>query len=95
MASAFSRKVQLTREEFLRQLPDAAGVLDYRADGNDILIGDSTKLVRITLTDLGIEEMGSLDLPMQQVDFNFENMAGAEVETFMTRWDEHKLRMGG
>jgi hypothetical protein len=95
MGSAFSRKVQLTRDEFLRQLPDAVGNLAYRVDGNDIVIGDTTKLVRVHLTDLGIEELGSLNLPMQQVDFSFEQMADGEVDDFMGRWDNHKLRMGG
>lgn len=96
MASGFSRKVQLTREEFLRQLPDAVGGLAYRTDGDDIVvIGDGSKLIRIKLTDLGTEELGSLDLPMQRVDFSFESMADFEVEDFINRWDEHKLRMGG
>ena len=95
MASAFSRKVQLTREEFMRELRGAIGNLKYSTEGNDIVIGDGGKLVRITLTDLGIEDLGSLHLPMQRVDFNFENMNGTEADTFMTVWDGHKLRMGG
>lgn len=95
MGSAFSRKVQLTRDEFLRQLPDAAGSVEHRTEGNDIVIGDGGKLIRIRLTDLGVEELGSMDLPMQQVNISFENMAGSEIDRFMTRWDEHKLRMGG
>jgi hypothetical protein len=95
MATAFSRKVQLTREEFLRQLPDAVGSAEYHTEGDEIIVGADNKLARIKLTDLGIDELGSLDLPMQRVDFSFENMADAEVEKFMSRWDEHKLRMGG
>ena len=95
MGSAFTRKVQITRDEFLRQLPGAIGGLDHRTNENDIVIGEGTKLIRIRLTELGVEELGSLELPMQQVDFTFENMAGGEIDTFMTRWDEHKLRMGG
>jgi hypothetical protein len=87
--------VQLTREEFLRQLPDAIGDMSFRDEGNEIVIGDSTKSVRIKLADLGTEDIGSLHLPMQQVDFRFQNMATGEIESFMTRWDEHKLRMGG
>ena len=95
MDFAFSRRVQLTREEFLRQLPDAIGPLAHRSDGDDIVIDDGGKLIRIKLSDLGIEELGSLDLPVQKVDFSFENMSHFEVEDFMKRWDEHKLRMGG
>ena len=95
MAQDFSRKVQLTRDEFLRQLPDAIGNLEWRVDGNDIIVGDDSKLVHITLTDLGIEDLGSLHLPMQRVEFNFGNMAGTDIAAFMTRWDECHLRMGG
>ena len=95
MAVALTREAQLTREEFLRQLPDAVGDMTHRVDGNDIVIADGSKLIRIKLTNLGIDEKGSLDLPMQQVDFSFENMTDIEIEDFMTRWDEHKLRMGG
>lgn len=95
MGQAFSRKVQLTREEFLRELPDAAGRMSYHTDGDDIIMKDNSQTVRITLTDLGVKDLGALHLPMQQVDFSFENMAPADIEGFMTRWDDHKLRMGG
>ncbi len=95
MDTDFTRKVQLTREEFMRQLPDAVGGLNYSNTGDNVVIGDGSKLVRIKLTDLGIDELGSLDLPMQRVDFSFEDMSDTEVQSFMERWDEHKLRMGG
>lgn len=95
MGSDFSRKVQLTRDEFLRELPGAVGGMSYHHDGDHIVIEDNSKTVRIKLTDLGIKDLGALHLPMHKVDFSFENMAPAEIEVFMTRWDEHKLRMGG
>ena len=95
MSLALTRQVQLTREEFLRQLPGAVGTLKYRAEGNSVVIGEGSKLIRIELTDLGIEEKGSLDLPMQQVAFSFENMSESEVKDFIATWDEHELRMGG
>ena len=95
MDAILDRKVQLTRDEFMRQLPGAVGAAGYRADGEDIVIGEGNKLIRIKLTDLGIDELGSLDLPMQQVHFSFENMAEPEVEDFMAKWDTQKLRMGG
>ena len=94
MDLAFTRDVQLTRDEFMRQLPSAIGDLNYSVDENDIAIGDC-KLIRIKLTDLGIDEIGALSLPMQRVNFSFQNMTGVEVEEFLTRWDQHKLRMGG
>ena len=95
MSLSLSRKAQITREEFLRQLPDAAGFMGHKVDGNDIVIGEGIKRVRIHLTDLGIEEKGALDLPMQKVEFIFENMTDADADEFMGHWDQHKLRMGG
>lgn len=61
MALTLSRKAQITREEFLRQLPDAAGFMGFTVEGNDIVIGDGGQRVRIQLTDLGIEDKGSLE----------------------------------
>ena len=95
MSLSLSRKAQITREEFLRQLPDAAGHMGHKVDGNDIVIGDGRQRVRIHLTDLGIEDKGSLELPMQKVEFNFENMSESDADEFMGHWDQHKLRMGG
>ncbi len=95
MTVNFSRKVQTTRDEFLRQLPDAVGEWPCRVEGDGVIIGKENQSVRLKLTDLGIEDKGSLHLPMQQVDFNFENMTVDDVQKFMTHWDEHELRMGG
>ena len=95
MANSISRKAQITREEFMRQLPDAAGFMGHSVDGNDIVIGNGGQRVHIHLTDLGIEDKGALELPMQKVDFNFENMSDEDADQFMGHWDQHKLRMGG
>lgn len=95
MAAALSRQVQLTRIEFLRELPGAVGNMKYRVSGDEVTIEEGTRCIRIHLTDLGVEEKGELDLPMQQVDFSFENMTDIEIQDFMSRWDEYKLRMGG
>lgn len=93
---AFSHKVQLTREEFMRQLPDALGQLPFDDKGDRIVVDrEGNQRIVISLKDLGIEEKGSLDLPMQEINFSFENMADDDVEAFMRRWEEHKLRMGG
>jgi hypothetical protein len=95
MTAGLTSKVQSTRDEFLRQLPDAIGNAAYRVQGDQIVVGSGAKVVKIQLTDLGIEDIGSLHLPMQQVDFSFEAMSDAEIDAFMTNWDEHKMRMGG
>jgi hypothetical protein len=95
MTANFTRKVQSTRDEFLRQLPDAIGAAPFQVMGDEIRIGVDPKLVKIKLTDLGIEDIGSLHLAMQQVDFHFEAMSEGEINAFMAHWDEQKVRMGG
>ena len=59
MAFALTREAQLTHDEFLRQLPDAVGAdYEYRVENDDIVIMGGSKLIRITLTDLGVDHKG-------------------------------------
>lgn len=96
MATALSREVQITREEFERQLPEAVDGRPVRRDG-DAFVVDATDSgrVRIAVTNKGEKELGMLDLPMMQVDFAFENMSDEEARLFMQTYDTHKMRMGG
>lgn len=95
MTGVLVREVQIDREEFLRQLPDAIGDYSYEVDGNDIVLSDGDKRVDLKLVDKGEAEVGPMDLPIMQVHFLFENMNDAEARAFMENWDSHKLRMGG
>ena len=78
-----------------RQLPDAIDGLEYRVDGNEIASEDRSKLIRIHLTDLGIEDKGSLHLSMQRADFTFGNMSEPDIAAFMAKWEKNTLRLGG
>lgn len=96
MSTALLQKVQLTRDEFIRQLPDALGDMTYEDFGDRVVVsGGRGKKILISIKDLGIEEKGSLELPMQLVSFDFQGMLDDEIEAFMKHWEEHKLRMGG
>jgi hypothetical protein len=96
MSTALLQKVQLTRDEFIRQLPDALGDMTYEDFGDRVVVsGGSGKKILISIKDLGIEEKGSLELPMQLLSFDFQGMLDDEIGSFMKHWEEHKLRMGG
>lgn len=95
MSGVLIREVQISRDEFFRQLPDAIGDFSYAVEGNDVVLSDGEKHVELKLVSEGTEEVGPMDLPVHQVHFLFRNMSDAEARAFMQNWDDHKLRMGG
>lgn len=93
--SRFDREVNISRKEFLRQLPDAIGNREFDVEGNQVVVRDGDKCVRITVMDEGTEEMGALDTPMKDISFAFDGYSEQEIEAFMDNYDEHTLRFGG
>jgi hypothetical protein len=95
MSVKFSREMQLKREEFLRELPKAIGYLEHQVSGNRVTVKDGDRRVEIALTDEGERHLGSLDLPMERIDFEFIGYTQEEIDAFMERFDQHTLRAGG
>jgi hypothetical protein len=95
MAIKYTHDVQATRDEFLRQLPDAIHGLPHTVAHDRVTISDGDHRIHITLTDLGIEHLGALRLPMLRVAFAFEHMPEPAVATFIETWEKSTLRMGG
>jgi len=95
MSIKVSREMQLTRDEFLRELPQTIDQQTYRVSGNKITIQDGSRQVEITLSDEGTRDMGSLHLPMERVEFEFTGYSQEEVETFLERFDQGTQRVGG
>ncbi len=91
----FDREVNISRKEFLRQLPDAIGNREFDIEGNQIIVRDGDKRVRITVMDEGTEKMGALDVPMKEISFAFDGYSEQEIESFMENYDEQTLRVGG
>lgn len=90
------RKAQLTRVEFMRELPAAVGDCPWQEQDQAVVVSPARgQTVTIVLTDLGIERKGELDLPMLGIDFRFDGMSDDDIRAFLATWDEHKLRMGG
>jgi hypothetical protein len=87
--------MQLQREEFLRELPRAVGNLEHQVAGNKVTVKDGDRRVEITLTDEGERHLGSLNLPMERIDFEFIGYTQEEIDAFMERFDQHTLREGG
>ena len=94
MSYTMSREMQLGREEFLRELPKAMGGLRYEVSGNRVTARDQNRRLEITMIEEETRELGSLRLPMERIDFDFNGYTDEEVEAFMTRFDRHTLRLG-
>jgi len=93
--SRFDREVNITRKEFLRQLPDAIGNLKFDVEGNQVIVKDGDKRVCITVKDEGTGSMGALDTPMKAISFAFDGYSEEEIEAFMDNYDENTMRFGG
>lgn len=91
----FAREVQITRDEFLRQLPDAISHREYTLDGELVRVAEKNGAVWIRMSDLGEKHLGQLDLPMMRLDFAFEGMSPAEIDEFMDAYDLQTLRGSG
>jgi hypothetical protein len=90
-----AREVQTSREEFLRELPDAISNREFTLNGDLIRIPENNGAVWIRMTDLGDKHLGQLDLPMMRLDFAFEGLSQAEIDKFMETYDVRTLRGTG
>jgi hypothetical protein len=95
MSIRLSREMQLTREEFLRELPGAVGNMEHRLQGSKVIIGDGDRRIEIGLANEGIRDLGSLHLPMEKIDFEFYGYNQDEVNSFMHHFDVCTQRGGG
>ena len=95
MTTCFTREMQITAKEFMHQIPAAVEPLMATSDGNKVTIPDGDKHVTLTLIEEGVKQVGSLELPMKEVVFQFDGYSEGEVETFMTKFDERTVRTGG
>ena len=87
-------EVQGTEEKFRDLLTEAFADRPQEVEGNEIRLGGD-KPVRITLHDQPDRHLGSLDLPMEKVRFEFPDQSEADADAFMETYREHAMRPGG
>ena len=100
----FSRSLEMTisREEFLRLLPEVAGPfeVDPMSEAPVVsLVGQASVLARtlvtIRLVPLPALQFGSVALPRHRADITLDDCSDAEGEAFMERFRRAFLRAGG
>ena len=95
MSIRLSREMQLTRGEFLRELPAAVGNKEYRLEDGIAIVDEQDRRVEIRLVDEGVRDLGSLHLPMEKIEFEFHGYNQDEVNSFMRHFDVCTQRGGG
>ena len=86
MNSRFTREMQITAAEFMRQVAGAVAPLPTEICGDQVRIRDGDRLIIITLVDEEVKHLGSLEFAGYSVD---------ESEAFMHTFDQRTLRTGG
>jgi hypothetical protein len=90
-----SHEMQSTLKECLRELTEAIGHHDYELTGDRIIVRDDDRQLVIHLVYEGDRHLGSLDLPMVRLDYEFTGYTKAEMDEFMEHLYEHMQRLGG
>lgn len=90
-----SIETQSTHAEFMTMLPKACGSKPYEIIDNQVIVHDGERQIRITVHDQPIRHLGSLDLPMEKLDFEFDGYSEAQAEFFMREYRKHACRAGG
>jgi hypothetical protein len=95
MAKTYKLEMQCTHAEFLRELPAACGKRPFEIIGNEVIVHDGKRKVRIQIHDEPIHHLGSLDLPMEEITLTFDDFSDKDVERFMTEFKRGIQREGG
>ena len=86
--------VQATEKAFREMLSGAFDDRPTEVDGDTIRLGGD-RPVHVTLHDQPTRHLGSLDLPMEKVRFEFPDQSEEEADAFMETYRERTMRTGG
>ena len=95
MAFEQIHELQGTLKECFRELTVAIGHLDYELVGDQVIVRDHGRRVVIDLVYEGKRHLGSLDLPMTRLEYQFIGYTQKEIDDFMQNLNRHMLRLGG
>lgn len=88
-------EMTLSREEFLRLLPGAAGSLTETGEADLFEGRDGPRRWRIRLVPLPDLHVGRVILPRHRVEIRLEGFAEGEIAAFMARFHRGFQRGGG
>jgi len=87
--------VQAKEEAFRKMLTDAFEDRPQEVEGNTIRLGGEGKPVHVSFHEQPERHLGSLDLPMEKVRFEFPDQSEEDADAFMETYRERTMRTGG
>ncbi len=87
--------MSISREDFMRQIPDLFEDVPYEVSGNDINAKWPDRSLTIHLSPEGEKQIGSLELPLITATFDFNGFSDDERVQFLERVQEHYQRAAG
>ncbi len=94
-AISFHREMGITQVDFLRTLPSVVNGLALKMNNGEAFITDGHRKLVIRPSNSRKRMIGSLQLPVTDIDFLFLGYSEAEAEEFMARVDLYFRRGGG
>ncbi len=95
MDQRIEREMGLDRAEFLRSLEALLGGRDWQSEDGWLQFRWAGRPVRILLHPTGARRIGSLSLPMTQVEIDLRALDEEEARDFLARFDRAFQRGGG
>lgn len=89
------KEMGYTHKEFMRLLPKAVGGAEMRINGNEIVVGDGERSLRIELGEEGERRIASFRLPMTPVSLTFTGYEQAGIEAALDRFWRAYQKGGG
>ncbi len=88
-------EVQTTVEAYLKEIPSVIGHMDYEVRGDRVVAHSQDGTVVINLNYEGERHLGSLNLPMTEVDVTCVGFSDEKAKKFMDHYEKSMLRAGG
>lgn len=85
----------MSHADFFRTFPAVAGGAQWQVDHNTVTLHQPRGPVTIRLGPQGERRIAGLSLPTTLLEFEFPDYQPADVEAFMTRFDQSFRRGGG
>jgi len=92
---ALRQDMTLSRAEFLRGLPGAAGTADFVTDAHGVRSRDPGPRWRIALESLPDLSLGMIRLPRQRVEVYFSGFDDDAARKWLARFELYYRRAGG
>ena len=91
----FNREMGITHDEFFRILPSVMGPQSVDRQENEVRIAEEDWNLHIRLSEERERKIGSLRLPVTDIELRFSGFTEVDAKTFMDRFDLHFRKGGG